>query len=91
MGPRRVCVNENSTRKTDYASFETIGKTLRTFQGSKTDYSRLDEIRSALSKRGPVRVALLDYRMGDTEYLVEIDTVLVGDGRGRVSHFVQIR
>lgn len=71
-GPRSVYVNESCIRKTNHAPFEAVGKTPRMLRGSSTDRSRLDEIHSALSKRGPVRVELLDYRREGTRYWVEM-------------------
>ena len=90
-GPRIVYANESFTRMTGYTSEEIAGKTPRILQGPRTDRTRLDEIRTALTEREPVRVELLNYRKDGTEFWVEVDIEPVTDERGNHTHWVSVQ
>ena len=90
-GPKIVYANESFSRMTGYTMEEIVGKTPRILQGPGTDRTRLDGIRTALSKREPVRVELLNYRKDGTEFWVEVDIVPVTDEHGDHTHYVSVQ
>ncbi len=90
-GPRIVYVNEAFTRMTGYTYEETLGKTPRILQGTETGRARLDEVRTALSERKPVKVELLNYRKDGEEYWAEVDIVPVMDEHGNHTHWVSVQ
>lgn len=90
-GPKVVYVNQSFTRMTGYTPEEIVGKTPRIFQEPGTDRARLDEIRTALTQREPVRTELLNYRKDGTQFLVEIDITPVTDEHGNHTHWVSVQ
>ena len=90
-GPKIVYANQSFTRMTGYTTEEIFGETPRILQGPGTDRNRLDEIRTALTKREPVRVELLNYRKDGTRFWVEVDIEPVTDERGDLTHWVSVQ
>lgn len=90
-GPGIVYVNEAFTRMTGYAADEVMGRNPRFLQGPGTDRAAAARIRSALERREPVRVELLNYRKDGTPFTVEMSIVPVVDDRGRVTHFTAVQ
>lgn len=91
FSPRIVYVNKAFERMTGYLSEEVIGKTPRILQGPKTDRTQLDKIRTALSRREPVRVELINYSKDRSEYWIELNIVPIADEQGQCTHFVAIQ
>ena len=90
-GPKVVYANESFTRMTGYTLEDIVGETPRILQGPQTDRDRLDEIRTALTERKPVRVELLNYRKDGTEFWVEVDIEPATDEHGNHTHWVSVQ
>ncbi|HAA26515.1 MAG TPA: histidine kinase [Cyanobacteria bacterium UBA8553] len=91
FSPRIVYVNKAFERMTGYLCEEVIGKTPRILQGPKTDRTQLDKIRTALLRREPVRVELINYNKNRSEYWIELNIVPITNEQGYCSHFVAIQ
>ncbi|MEO5715571.1 MAG: PAS domain S-box protein [Luteolibacter sp.] len=89
-GPRIVFVNDAFERRTGYRRDEVIGRSPRFLQGAETSRESLDEIRSALAQRKPVRTELVNYRKDGEKLWLEIDIVPVTDAGGNVRHLVAV-
>ena len=90
-GPRIVYANESFTRMTGYTAEELVGKTPRVLQGPLTDRSRLNEIRTALTRRESVRVDLLNYHKDGTQFWVEVNIAPLTDEHGNHTHWVSVQ
>ena len=90
-GPRIVYANESFTRMTGYTAEELVGKTPRVLQGPLTDRSRLDEIRTALTRWESVRVDLLNYHKDGTQFWVEVNIAPLTDEHGNHTHWVSVQ
>lgn len=90
-GPRIIYVNEAFTRISGYSPEEVLGKTPRILQGFKTSRTELDKIRSALSRREPIIVELINYRKDGSEFWSELSVVPVADKNGRYTHWISVQ
>ncbi len=90
-GPRIVYINEAFSRMTGYPAAEVLGKTPRILQGPGTERARLDEIRTSLEKREPIRVELINYHKDGTEFWVELNIVPARGGNGAHTHWISIQ
>ena len=90
-GPRIVYTNKAFERTTGYTAEEVLGRSPRILQGPDSQRERLDRIRSALKKRQPIRIELLNYRKNREPFQVEVDIVPVNNNDGRTTHFVAVQ
>ena len=90
-GPPILYVNEAFSRMTGYGRDEAIGKVPSFLRGPKSDPHQLQQIRSALKLRAPVKVELINYRKDGSEFWVDISIVPVAVEGGIHSHWVSIQ
>lgn len=90
-GPRILYVNEAFTRIAGYTLEEVLGQTPRLLQGPKTSRAELDKIRSALSRREPIIVEVINYRKDGSEFWSEFSVVPVADKTGRYTHWISVQ
>jgi len=89
--PRILYVNKSFTRITGYEPEEVLGKTPRILQGSKTDQTELQKVRTALSLWNPVTVEVINYRKNGTEFWNEFSLVPVADATGWYTHWIAVQ
>jgi PAS domain S-box-containing protein len=90
-GLRILYVNEAFTRIAGYTLEEVLGKTPSFLEGSKTSRVELDKIRSALSRREPILVEVINYRKDGSEFWSEFSIVPVADKNGRYTHWIWVQ
>ena len=90
-GPPILYVNEAFSRMTGYGRDEVIGKAPSFLRGPKSDPHQLQQMRSALKSRAPVKVELINYRKDGSEFWVDISIVPVAAEAGIHSHWVSIQ
>ncbi|MEB3294745.1 MAG: PAS domain S-box protein [Synechococcales bacterium] len=90
-GPRILYVNEAFTRITGYTPDEVLGKTPRFLQGSKTDQTKLQSIRTALTRWESITVELINYRKDGSEFWNEFNLVPVADAKGWYTHWIAVQ
>jgi len=78
-GPRIQYVNHAFTAMTSYNADEVLGRTPRLLQGLDTARATLDEIRSAVERKAPVQVELVNYRKDGSEYWTNLSILPVAD------------
>jgi PAS domain S-box-containing protein len=91
VGLRIIYVNEAFTQITGYSLEEVLGKTPRILQGTKTDRTELDKIRTALSRWESVTVEVINYRKNGSEFWNEFSIVPVADRTGWYTHWIAIQ
>lgn len=69
-GPKIVYANGNLLKMTGYSLEELIGKTPRIFQGTNTDRSILDKVRSCLVDGTPFSGTTVNYRKDGSQFLM---------------------
>ncbi|WP_322679303.1 PAS domain S-box protein [Nostoc sp. DedQUE03] len=90
-GPQIIYVNEAFTRITGYSLEEVLGKTPRILQGKKTSRTELDKVWTALSRREPVTVQVINYRKDGSEFWNEFSIVPVTDQTGCYTHWISVQ
>ena len=90
-GPRIRYVNRAFTQMTGYEPKEAVGRTARFLVGPGTDGAVLQQLRTAMEKREPLRVELLNYRKDGSEFWAEVSVAPVFDASGRLTHFTAVQ
>ncbi len=90
-GPRIVFVNDAFEKQTGYSREEALGSTPRMLQGPNTQKSELYRITQAIKAWQPVRVELINYTKGGTEYWVEFEIVPIANDKGWFTHWVSVQ
>ncbi len=90
-GPRIVYVNDAFTRMMGYERDEVIGKTPRILQGEKTNFTVLNNIRSALKNWEPAIAELVNYHKNGSEVWVELSIFPVTDETGHYTYWVGLQ
>ncbi|MGB7445190.1 MAG: response regulator, partial [Coleofasciculaceae cyanobacterium] len=90
-GPKIIYANEAFTRITGYRPEDVIGKTPRILQGPLTSRSKLDLVRSNLSKWEPIRVEVVNYRKDGSPFWVELNIVPIANEQGWFTHWVSVQ
>jgi len=89
-GPKIVYVNQAFTDLTGFAPEEVIGKTPRILQGPDSNPETRAEIRAALTKKEPVRTAIVNYSKSGRKYWLDINIIPLKNRNGEVTHFAAI-
>lgn len=89
-GPRIVFVNDAFERHTGYSREEALGKTPRILQGSQTQRTQLNRIRTALTYSQPVRAELINYRKNGEQFWMELEIAPVDYFNRGLTHWVSI-
>ncbi len=89
-GPRIVFVNDAFERHTGYSRAEALGKTPRMLQGSQTQRTQLNRIRTALNYSQPVRAELINYRKNGELFWMELEIAPVDYFNRGLTHWVSI-
>ncbi|MDR6227375.1 PP2C family protein-serine/threonine phosphatase [Desmospora profundinema] len=86
-----IYVNPGFTKLTGYSAEEVVGKNCRFLQCENTDPAAVEKIRSALEKREPVKVVLLNRRKNGVPFWNELKVNPVWDEEGNLVHFVAMQ
>ena len=89
-GHRIVYVNDAIERLTGYSRAEVIGQSPRFLSGAKTSPVEIDRIKAILARGRNAHSELIAYRKDGSDFPLELDVTLLGDGTGNVTHMVSI-
>jgi PAS domain S-box-containing protein len=83
-----IYTNDSFVELTGYERSEVIGRNCRFLQGERSSDASIDEMRTAIDAREPVRTEILNYTADDEPFWNRVDIAPVSDGTGDVTHFV---
>ncbi|MFC3095143.1 response regulator [Alteromonas sediminis] len=86
-----IYVNKACETLTGYSEDEFIGKNCRFLQGPETNPEVVQNIRSAINKREPVDVTLLNYRKDGTEFYNHLSLTPIKNDDGSCTHYLGIQ
>jgi diguanylate cyclase (GGDEF)-like protein/PAS domain S-box-containing protein len=89
-GPRIQYVNPAFTRITGYTPQQVIGKSPRFLQGPLTSSAALKTLRTALHKRHPVEIELINYRSDGAVFWAELSISPVHNDNGALTHWIAL-
>jgi PAS domain S-box-containing protein len=86
-----IFVNKAFTTITGYSAAEALGQNCRFLQGTHTDTSSIADIKTALAKREPLHVTLLNYRKNQTPFWNDLHIAPLFDASGTLTHFIALQ
>ncbi len=86
-----IYCNPAFEKLTGYTSEEVIGHNCAFLQGSDTDRTELDKLRSSLRSGTEIQVILKNYRKDKTVFWNELTVSPVLDGEGKLTHFIGVQ
>lgn len=88
--PKIIFVNKASLDISGYEPEEMIGKTPSIFFGEETDLAQLKMLGTALKNNKESSIEIINYSKEGRAYWINVNTVLVKDKNGVVTHFAGI-
>ncbi|WP_457106255.1 HWE histidine kinase domain-containing protein [Methylobacterium sp. P5_C11] len=82
-----VFVNAAFSKLTGYAHHEIIGRNCRFLQGPETDQDDVDKIRSAVERRVPIEIEILNYKKSGEIFWNRVLIAPVFDRTGALTYF----
>jgi PAS domain S-box-containing protein len=90
-GPEITYVNDAFTNITGYAKEEALGHSPRFLQGPQTSKAECARIRTALEKKEPVEVELINYRKDGSEFWVNFSIAPIKDEDNNTTQFISVQ
>ena len=90
-GPRILYVNRALCEMTGYTPDELLDKTPRIFQGPKTNYGMLEELKKKLASGLAFEGRTVNYKKNGTPYHVEWSISPIRDQAGTVRYFISMQ
>ncbi|MBK8395902.1 MAG: PAS domain-containing protein [Leptospiraceae bacterium] len=76
---------------TGYNEEEVLGQTCKFLQGKETSQISINEIKSALDKKLPIQIEILNYRKDGSKFWNELSIAPVLDARGNLIQYVGVQ
>jgi PAS domain S-box-containing protein len=86
-----VYVNQAFTNDTGYRLSELVGKSMRVFEGPKTNLETLARIRTAIETWQPIREDVLNYKKNGEEIWFATELFLISNQEGYFTHWVALQ
>jgi PAS domain S-box-containing protein len=83
-----VFASHNMIKMNGYAEAEVLGKNPKIFQGSATDLTVSNEIRTAISLQQPFEKTVMNYKKNGDVYACLIKGFPVFNIKGQLSHYI---
>lgn len=89
-GPKITYVNDAFCKISEYEREELLGNTPRILQTEETSREALDNIKSALTKKEPIRETLLNFSKSNKPYWLDVSIFPLHGYGNRITHFAAI-